>query len=212
MAGRDALLVSCCVSIALASIAPSAHAQRPATGSLAVNPSPVATQPRSVVSPTLDPVQMDVEHKVDAAETWALLGVGIPAGTAVALGIVLQPGGKMHVPTWQVATLAGLWSFAGLWGVSIGYYRAGEPVHATLSGVGKTALLASAIALDTRTNAGLPAATVMTIAGIVTWDIWEYLRLGPSVRRRAATGNPGSVTAVATPNDGGFLVRLASRF
>lgn len=130
-----------------------------------------------------------IQQQVDAAESCALWGVGVPAGAGAAFAIVTAPGGKSHVPTWQVATLAGLFGTAALWGVSMGYYCSGRPVYATLSGLGRTALLAGAIAFDRGMDCdqcdGFPAAVLLAVAGVVAWDVWDYFTLESSVRQRA---------------------------
>ena len=131
-----------------------------------------------------------IDQEVRAAKRWALLGVGIPLGAGAAFSIATQPGGKTDVPTWQLATLGGLFGFAGMWGVSMGYYRAGRPLHATLSGLGKTALLGAAIALDSRSCKqcdGPPIFIMTALAGIVALDFVEYFRLQSTVEEEYAT-------------------------
>jgi hypothetical protein len=170
-----------------------------ATASLMVRPDagvaedqvPPATMQAPLIPspPPPGPTGAHTDEEVRASERWALLGAAIPAGAGAAFSIVTEPGGKVNVPTWQVATLSGLFGFAGLWGVSMGYYRAHRPLYATLTGVAKTALLASAIAVDRRNACERcdvpPILTLATIVGIVVWGVWEYHKLESSVRERA---------------------------
>lgn len=135
------------------------------------------------------------EAEADVAETWALYGVLVPIGAATAIAIVTNPS-ENDVPTPVLGAIGGLWALGGLWGVSAGYYRAGRPLAGTLLGLGKTALLGSCILVDraiansdptdsmgTR-HGGPPLLTVLAIGGIVVWDVFDYLRLGRSIRER----------------------------
>ena len=147
-------------------------------------------QPNAVLAP---PVSRDAEAEV--AERWALYGVFVPIGAATAVAIVTNPS-ENDVPAPVLGTIGGLWALGGLWGVSAGYYRAGRPLAGTLLGLGKTALLGSCVladrALEGRaptnpmdgTRHGIPLFTVVAVAGIVVWDVLDYLRLGRSIREQ----------------------------
>ena len=122
----------------------------------------------------------------------------------------------MSVPTWQLATLGGLFGFAGLWGGSMGYYRGDRPVYATLTGLAKTALLATAIGVERGMDCdkcdGPPLVSVATIAGIVAWDIWEYQRLETSVRERARAVAHHSVAPYVLPGNNRLVLGVSTRF
>jgi hypothetical protein len=176
-----------------------------------------ATQTSAVPSPTSgERSARDIEEQVRAAEQWALFGVLIPAGAGAAFSIITEPGGKMSVPTWQLATLGSLFGFSGLWGVSMGYYRGGRPLYATLTGVSKTALLVTAIAVERSMDCDKcdtpPVVGIAAIAAIVAWDIWEYLRLESSVRERARDIGHASVAPYLTAGSNRFVLGLATRF
>ena len=148
-------------------------------------------QPNAVPSSSLSH-----EAEADVAETWALYGVLVPIGTATAIAIVTDPS-ENDVPTPVLGAIGGLWALGGLWGVSAGYYRAGRPLAGTLLGLGKTALLGSCVLVDRaiadsaspdsmgrRQGTGIPVLTVLAVGGIVVWDVFDYLRLGRSIRER----------------------------
>jgi uncharacterized membrane protein len=123
----------------------------------------------------------------DDAGEWALWGVVAPASLGVALAVATDPSKQDHVPGWETATLAGLFGTGTLWGTSLGYYRAGQPGYATVSGLGKTALLAGGIALERRVHSPRddtpPLVTALTLAIVAAWDLWDYFRLDGAGRR-----------------------------
>jgi hypothetical protein len=136
------------------------------------------------------------EAEADDAERWALYGVSVPIGAATVIAIVTNPS-ENDVPTPVLGAIGGLWALGGLWGVSAGYYQAGRPLAGTLLGLGKTALLGSCILADRaledraptdsmgrKQGSGIPLLTVLAIGGIVVWDVFDYLRLGRSIRER----------------------------
>jgi len=99
-------------------------------------------QAQGVVEAVESDEENAVAHEANEARRYASLGMLIAAGAGAAMSIVLQPGGKQDVPSWQLASLGTLFGFAATWGTSVGYYRAGQWGYATLSGLGKTALVA----------------------------------------------------------------------
>lgn len=150
-----------------------------------------AAQPNVVPSSSISR-----EAEADVAERWALYGVFVPIGAATAIAIVTNPS-ENEVPTAVLGAIGGLWALGGLWGVSAGYYRAGRPLAGTLLGLGKTALLSSCVLADRALadsaptdsmgrsqRGGAPVLTVLAVGGIVVWDVFDYLRLGRSIRDR----------------------------
>jgi hypothetical protein len=136
-----------------------------------------------------------VQAEAAAAQSYALWGVLIPAGAGVVFAMATDPSKQESPPVWQIATLASLFGVAGTWGTSLGYYRGGFPLYATLSGTGKTALLATGILLDRwldhratkngATDGSIPLFTVASLVTIITWDVVDLMRVKGDVRRRS---------------------------
>jgi hypothetical protein len=158
------------------------------------------------------------DHEARRAERWALYGVFVPIGAATVLSIATNPSQRdVGVPV--LATIGGLWAAGGLWGTSVGYYRAGRPLYGTLSGLGKTALLGGCLLLDRRPKPAQtdhlddtpPLFTFVGLAAVVAWDVVDYFRLGRVVREPPAASRPAAMPVVAATSDGA-LVGLAGRF
>jgi hypothetical protein len=145
---------------------------------------------------TAAPSPSSREAEADLAETWALYGVFVPVGAAVAISMATNPS-ENDVSTPVLGAIGGLWALGGLWGVSVGYYQAGRPLAGTLLGLGKTALLGSCVLADlaleasaptdsmgNKQGSGLPFLTILGLGGVVAWDVLDYLRLGRSIRER----------------------------
>jgi hypothetical protein len=136
----------------------------------------------NVVQPSTE----DVEREVADAKRAARWGVLIPAAAVATFSIITKPGGKTDVPTWQVATIGGLFGAAATWGVSMGYYQSGQAGYATFSGLTKTALLGGALMADATLDLeGAPLLTLLSLGGVIAWDFWDYNRLGRTIRERA---------------------------
>jgi hypothetical protein len=154
-----------------------------------------------------------IERSIAAAERAALLGVAIPAGAGAAFSIVTQPGGKTDVPTWQVATIGGLFGIAATWGVSMGYYQSGQAGYATLSGVAKTALIGGAVFVDIKANfEGPPVATILALAGVIAWDVWDYYRLDTSIRERQRAKSTSSLSPLMAVRSTEIMLGLCGQF
>ena len=111
---------------------------------------------------------------------------------------------KASPPAWQIGVIEGLFGAAATWGPSFGYYRGGLPIYATLAGIGKTALIGGAVLFDRRASdegTGMPIASVLALAGLVTWDIFDFALVKDRVRERHAPSTPLLMTPVvmATP-------------
>jgi hypothetical protein len=165
------------------------------------------------------------DAEADSAERWLLVGVGAPIGAcAIVAAATNLSDGKPH-PAWQEATVLSLFGVGATWGTSAGYYRGGMPAYATLSGLGRSALLAGGILLDRHAqreptrDAGstsevrddFPAFTVLGAAATLGWDLWDYFALEGSVRERHEKATVVLVpTAAAGPS--AFAFGLAGTF
>ncbi len=155
----------------------------------------------------------EIERSIATAERAALLGVAIPAGAGAACSIVTQPGGKTNVPTWQVATLVGLFGTAATWGVSMGYYQSGQAGYATFSGMAKTALIGGAAFVDIQANfEGPPFATILALGGIIGWDLWDYHRLDTSIRGRERAKSTSSLSPSMAVRSTEIMLGLCGQF
>ena len=146
----------------------------------------------------------------------------IPALAGATFSIITEPGGKTNVPVWQSATLASLFGFAGFWGVSMGYYRAGRPGYATFSGLGRMALLAGGIGLDRwamrgcneeeHVCDGFPVGALLSLVAVIGWSASDYQRLDEAVRTKARTSTWTALPMVTASPEGGLRAGLVGRF
>jgi hypothetical protein len=168
----------------------------------------------------------EADRETDAAEGWVGLGVGVPLGAAALFGAATYPRDGGTPAVWQAATSFSLLGLSVLWGTSAGYYRAGLPRYATLSGLGKSALITGAVLLDLRASAreagrspaamkveeddGMPVFTVLACGAVIAWDLWDFFTLETSVRER----HPAALVPVPTVSVSANRVAfgLAGRF
>jgi hypothetical protein len=180
--------------------------------------------PSSVRAQTPPPMSPTFDHEAEAnrAESWALYGVFVPIGAATAVAIVTNPSEK-EVGTPVLATIGGLWALGGLWGTSVGYYRAGQPLTATLLGLGKTALLGGCVLLDrkafgsgssmsTEGGSGMPIFTVLGVVAVVVWDVRDYFALGRSIRERSPPATASRRYPIVLATSHAAIVGLGGRF
>jgi hypothetical protein len=127
------------------------------------------------------------------------------------LSIATDPS-KHDVGVPVLATIGGLFGLGATWGTSVGYYRAGRPGYATLAGLGKSVLLGGCLLLERRLPENeMPALTLLGVAGVVTWDVLDYLRLGHSIPEASSSGTRGGVPLIVATSHG-VLMGLAGRF
>jgi hypothetical protein len=165
-----------------------------------------------------------VEREVRSVRIWGACGVLVPI--VAAMVVEDATGANDHAVSTKVnIARVALWSTGGLWGTSVAYYRAGLPLYATLSGLGKTALVAGGLLLDTQVLfrsrgddqegfEGMPLFTLLGLGGVIGWDLYDYFRLGKVVREHArAQASPvAAVDMAAVPLPGGGLLGLSGRF
>jgi hypothetical protein len=178
----------------------------------------VLATPRMAAAQTPSPAVVqqsfeDVEREVVDAKRAAFWSVMAPAGAGALVSMITKPGGKTDVPIWQVATIGGLFGVAATWGVSMGYYQSGQAGYATFSGLTRSALLGGALFADAKLDLeGAPVLTLLTLAGVVTWDILDYNRLDQSIRERAYKKSLSVTAPLLAFDSSGLVLGLVGQF